>query len=162
MWRLRFKKFLFLPSTRTRENSVLKKFHSGERFWKVPFSVIVFIGYVHVDGSRIRKEKVAFSNENGYVGTGPKSQEVWRTRRKPIWQTKISLKDSHSLIPKLTHLALALVQTPDQNVSNPVVPSVDKEDGNLGINKRCTLRAQSTNYRSRYQRIHFAIRRWAA
>ena len=25
-----------------------------------------------MDGSRIRKEKVAFSNENGYVWTGPK------------------------------------------------------------------------------------------
>ena len=25
-----------------------------------------------MDGSRIRKEKVAFSNRNGYVWTGPK------------------------------------------------------------------------------------------
>ena len=35
----------------------------------------VFIDRFHrirVDGSRIRKEKVAFSNENGYVWTGPK------------------------------------------------------------------------------------------
>ena len=36
----------------------------------------VFIDRFHeirVDGSRTRKEKVAFSNENGYVWTGPKS-----------------------------------------------------------------------------------------
>ena len=28
---------------------------------------------IRVDGSRIRKEKAAFSNDNGYVRTGPKS-----------------------------------------------------------------------------------------
>ena len=28
---------------------------------------------IRVDGSRIRKEKVAFLNENGYVWTGPES-----------------------------------------------------------------------------------------
>ena len=75
---------------------------------------------------------------------------------------KITLKDSHRLIPKLTHLVRAPVQTQDQNVSSPVVLSVDKEDGNIGIKRRGTLRAQSTNYRSRYQRIHFALRHWAA
>ena len=33
-----FEKFRFRLSTPTRENSVFKKFHSGERFRKVPFS----------------------------------------------------------------------------------------------------------------------------
>ena len=59
----------------------------------------------------------------------------------------IPLKDSRWLIPKLTHLVRAPVQTRDQNVSSPVGLSVDKKDGNIGIKRRGTLRAQSTNYR---------------
>ena len=31
---------------------------------------------VRVNGRRIRKEKVAFSNENGYVLTGPESENI--------------------------------------------------------------------------------------
>ena len=41
-----FEKYRFHPSTRKHENGVLKKFHSGERFQKVAFSVTVFIEYV--------------------------------------------------------------------------------------------------------------------
>ena len=41
-----FEKLGFRPSPPTRENSVFKKFHSGERFWKLPFSAVVFIGFV--------------------------------------------------------------------------------------------------------------------
>ena len=40
------KSSVFVLSTHTRENSVFKKFHCGERFRKVSFSLIVFIGYV--------------------------------------------------------------------------------------------------------------------
>ena len=40
--------------------SVCEKFRFIDRFHRI-----------RVDGSRIRKEKVAFSNENGYVWTGP-------------------------------------------------------------------------------------------
>ena len=72
---------------------------SNQRFRKVPFSSVytytqkqrfqkvplwralskncVFIDRFHrtrVYGSRIRKEKVAFSNGNGYVWTGPKKR----------------------------------------------------------------------------------------
>ena len=39
-----FEKFPFSPSTQKRENVVFEKFHSEERFQKVAFSVIVFIG----------------------------------------------------------------------------------------------------------------------
>ena len=62
------KRFRFRLFTRGRENSVSKKFHSGERFREV------FIDRFHrirVEGSRIRKEKVTFSNENGFVWTRP-------------------------------------------------------------------------------------------
>ena len=51
-----------------------------QRFQKVPLwkafsksSVSIYCFHrIRVDGSRIRKEQVAFSNENGYVWTGPK------------------------------------------------------------------------------------------
>ena len=36
---------------------------------------------IRVDGSRIRKEKVAFSNENGYVWTGPQSVFLVRDKQ---------------------------------------------------------------------------------
>ena len=63
-------KFRFRLCTRTRENGVFRKFHSGERFQKAPFSLIVFIGYVWMEIVSVKK-KIAFSNENGYVWTGP-------------------------------------------------------------------------------------------
>ena len=42
----------------------------------------VFIDRFHrirVDGSRIPKEEVAFSNENGYVWIGPWGLFIWRS-----------------------------------------------------------------------------------
>ena len=51
-----FKKFRFRLSTRTRANSVFKKFHSGERFRKVPFSMIVFIGYLWTEAVPVKKK----------------------------------------------------------------------------------------------------------
>ena len=59
------------------KNSVFEKFHAGERFQKVPFSLI--FPRIRVDGSRIRKEKVVFSNGNGNVWTGPKSYSLIHT-----------------------------------------------------------------------------------
>ena len=48
-------KFRFHLSARTRENSVFNKFHSGERFRKVPFSLIVFFGYVWTEAVSVTK-----------------------------------------------------------------------------------------------------------
>ena len=50
-----------------------------QRFQKVPLWRAFWKSFrerflrIRVDGSRIRDEKVAFSNENGYVQTGPQS-----------------------------------------------------------------------------------------
>ena len=49
----------FRPFTCTRENSVFKKF----RFH--------WFNQIREDGSRIRKEKLAFSTQKGYLWTGP-------------------------------------------------------------------------------------------
>ena len=51
-----FEKFRFRLSTRTRENGVFKKFQSGERFRKVPFSSIVFIAYVWTEAVSVNKK----------------------------------------------------------------------------------------------------------
>ena len=73
----RFRKVPFCLSTRTRENSVFKKFHSRERFRKVPFSSVrtytrkqrfqqvplwrafskssVFFGYVWTEAVSVKK-----------------------------------------------------------------------------------------------------------
>ena len=60
----RFRKVPFSSVHRyTRKQLFLKKFNSRERCRKVPFS----LHKIRVDGSRIRKEEVAFSNENEYV-----------------------------------------------------------------------------------------------
>ena len=64
-----FEKFLFRPSTHTRENGVFLKFNSGERFQNVPFSLIVFIGYVWTEAISVKKK--SRSNQNGSVWTGP-------------------------------------------------------------------------------------------
>ena len=50
---------LISPSDKLPQNSSQKVARSSSNFTK--------------DGSRIRKEKVAFSSEKGYVRTGPKS-----------------------------------------------------------------------------------------
>ena len=50
-----FSKSSVFLSTRTRENSVFKKFHCGERFRKVPFSLIVFVGYVWTEAVSVKK-----------------------------------------------------------------------------------------------------------
>ena len=52
---------MYLPcplfvSTRSRENSVFKKFHSEERLRKVPFSLIVFIGCVWKEAVSVKKK----------------------------------------------------------------------------------------------------------
>ena len=72
VWPQRFRKVPF---------SSCHTYTQKERFQKVPLwrvfpKSFVFIDLFHrirVDGSRIRKAKVAFSNEKGYVWTGPKS-----------------------------------------------------------------------------------------
>ena len=51
-----FEKFRFRLSTRPRENSVFKKFYSGERFRKVPFSLIVFIRHVWTETLFVKKK----------------------------------------------------------------------------------------------------------
>ena len=66
-----FENLRFRPTTRKRETGVFKNPHSGERFWKDAFSVIIFTGYVRTVGQTAEK-KSAFSNKNGYVWTGPK------------------------------------------------------------------------------------------
>ena len=53
---LMFRKVPFRLSTRTRENSFFKKFTSGERFRKVPLSLIVFIGYVWTEAVFVKKK----------------------------------------------------------------------------------------------------------
>lgn len=64
-----FEKFRLRPSTRKRENSVFKKFHSVERFPKVPFSVIVFVGYVWTEAVSIKK-KLRFQIKTDNCGRG--------------------------------------------------------------------------------------------
>ena len=76
VWHQRFRKVSFLPvHTKTVK----------QRFQKVPlwraFSKSCVFGYrfhrIRVDDSRIRNKKVAFSNENGYVWSGPETV-MWR------------------------------------------------------------------------------------
>ena len=62
-----------LASTCKREAKVFKNLHSGERFWKDAFTVIVFIGYVWTVGQAGEK-KISVFKQNGYVLTGPYSQ----------------------------------------------------------------------------------------
>ena len=59
----------FRLSTRTRENSVFKKFHYGERFRKVPFSLIVFIGCAWTEAVSVKK-KLRFQIETDTCGQG--------------------------------------------------------------------------------------------
>ena len=47
-------KFRFCLSTRKRLNSVFKKFHSGKRFRKVAFLMIVF-RQIYVDGALVMR-----------------------------------------------------------------------------------------------------------
>ena len=76
-----------------------------QRFQKVPLCRVfsknsLFIDRFHrirVDGSRIRKENVAFSNENGYVLTGPKTkynEQIIRIKRKQNKKDKKQKKTS--------------------------------------------------------------------
>ena len=89
-----------------------------QRFQKVPLwrafsKSSVFIDRFHrirVDGSRIRKEKVAFSIGSGYLSTGPKfsfftvkKSEMWEEiityqHRIPltVWQCSLFLQISHN------------------------------------------------------------------
>ena len=56
--------------------TILKTAARETTLWRAFPKSSVFIDLFHrirVDGSRIRKEKVAFSNEQGYVWTGTKS-----------------------------------------------------------------------------------------
>ena len=64
------KSSVFVLSTHTRENSVFKKFHSGERFRKVSFSLIVFIGYVWSV-----KKKLRFQMKTDSCGQGLSQQK---------------------------------------------------------------------------------------
>ena len=63
-------------STRIRFRSVLKSFHSGDRFQTFAATVCVFIGYVWTQG---RNKMFAHKNESGYA---------W-TRRKVLWSNKM-------------------------------------------------------------------------
>ena len=56
LWRHRFRKVPFSPSTRKHENGVFKDFHSEERLRKVVFSVTVFTGYVWTEGQFVKKK----------------------------------------------------------------------------------------------------------
>ena len=60
----------FRLSTRTRENSVFKKFHSEERLRKVPFPLIVFIGCVWKEAVSVKK-KLRFQIKTDTCGQGP-------------------------------------------------------------------------------------------
>ena len=68
-----FEKFRFRLSTRTRENSVSKKFHSGERVRKVSFSLIVCIGYVLKEAVSVKK-KLRFQMKTDSRGQGLSKQ----------------------------------------------------------------------------------------
>ena len=65
---IEFENLRFRPSTCKQEASVFKNFHSGERFWKDAFSVIVFTGYVWTVGQT--KEK--------YIRFQTKTDSCWR------------------------------------------------------------------------------------
>ena len=84
-----FEKLCFRRSTRKRETGVFKNLHSGERFWKDAFSVIVFTGYLRTVGKTAGK-KSAFSNKNGYVWTGPKGLNYDLYLDALWWPAKIS------------------------------------------------------------------------
>ena len=79
--RYRIKKNLDLACTRFRIHSVLKNFYFGKRIQKVANSNAGYTGHptehlpvrsLRVDGSRIRKEKVADSKISWYVWMGSK------------------------------------------------------------------------------------------
>ena len=75
--RHRVKKFPDLASTRFQIHSVFKNFHSEERIQKNS-GFICCIHRIRVDGSRIRKEKVADSKISGYVrGRGLRGNCLW-------------------------------------------------------------------------------------
>ena len=64
-----FENFVFRPSTYTRENGVFLKLNSGERFQNVPFSLIVFIGYVWTEAVSVKK-KLRFQIKTDKCGQG--------------------------------------------------------------------------------------------
>ena len=64
-----FENLRFRPSTRTPENSVFKKFHSGECFRKVPFSLILFMGCVWTETVSVKK-KLHFQIKTDTCGQG--------------------------------------------------------------------------------------------
>jgi len=70
--RHRIRKYPDSPSTCYRIRCGFLFFHSGERIQKYPDSLPNWIRRMRVDGSRIRKEKVADSKISGYMWTGPK------------------------------------------------------------------------------------------
>jgi len=53
-----FKNLRFHASRRVQQNGVFKNLHSGERFWKDAFSVIVFTGYEWTVGQTGEKKSV--------------------------------------------------------------------------------------------------------
>ena len=59
------------PHARTRENSVSKKFHSGAHIRKVPFALIVVIGYVWTEVVSV-KTKLRFQMKTDACGQGLK------------------------------------------------------------------------------------------
>ncbi len=71
VWRHRFRKVAFPPSTRKRETGVFKNFLSGERLRKNPFSIAENAGYVSTEGRNVkinlRFQKYPYS----YVWMGP-------------------------------------------------------------------------------------------
>ena len=73
--------FRFPLFTPTRKNSFFKKFDSGERFRKVPFSLIVFIGYVWAEAVSVKKT-LRFQMKTDSCGQGlttqPKTQNLMK------------------------------------------------------------------------------------
>ena len=91
VWPQRFRKSSVFICTRTRENSVLKKFHSGERFRKVPFSLIDFIGYLWTEAVSVKK-KLRFRIRTDTCGQGLVSRIglFMKMTRQIIYQTGLS------------------------------------------------------------------------
>ena len=78
---IEFENLRFRPSTCKQEPSVFKNFHSGERFWKDAFSVIVFTGDVWTVG-QTKGKYLRFQTKTdtyGLTGRPSKTQCVLQT-----------------------------------------------------------------------------------
>ena len=121
-WRQRIRKVADTkssPSTLIQKSIVLKLFHSGKRFQKVPCTWIFLWGYkrISVDGRRIRNNKVAFSNLSGIVWTGSKFSAF----DLPFWGVIITRKQNFLSSFQLWHLtSLPTTTLPTEYEANPL------------------------------------------